>query len=122
MPLAPESREVTAFSTPTGHLKWLRMPFGLKSAPITFQRMINTLFADMLGKDVYAYLDDLIICSKNGDTHLAILEGVLLKLEEACLKAKLTKCEFLKAKITFLCHTVDANGIHTMDNKISAIK
>ncbi len=93
------------------------MPFGLKYAPITFQRMINTLFADMLGKHVYAYLDDLIICSKNGDTHLADLEAVLLKLKEAGLKAKLTKCEFLKAKITFLCHTVDTNGIHTMDDK-----
>ncbi len=84
--------------------------------------MINTLFADMLGKDVYAYLDDLIICIKNGDNHLADLEAVLLKLKEADLKAKLTKCEFLKAKITFLGHTVDANGIHTMDDKISAIK
>ncbi len=121
VPLAPESKEVTAFSTPTGHFEWLRIPFGLKSAPITFQRMINTLFA-MLGKDVYAYLDDLIICSKNGDTHLADLEAVLLKLKEAGLKAKLTKCEFLKAKITFLGHTVDANGIHTMDDKISPIK
>ncbi len=47
VPLAPESREVTAFSTPTGHFEWLRMPFGLKSASITFQRMINTLFADV---------------------------------------------------------------------------
>ncbi len=50
--LATESREVTAFSTPSGHFEWLRMPFGLKSAPITFQRMINTLFADMLGKKI----------------------------------------------------------------------
>ncbi len=98
------------------------MPFGLKSAPITFQRMINILFADMLGKDVYAYLDDLIICSKNGDTHLADLEAVLLKLKKTGLKAKLTKYKFLKAKITFLGHTVDANGIHTMDDKISPIK
>ncbi len=122
MPLAPESREVTAFTTPTGHFEWLRTPFGVKSAPITFQIMGNTLFADMLGKDVYAYLDDLIICSKNGDTHLADREAVLLKLKEAGLKAKLTKCEFLKAKITFLGHTVNANGIHTMDDKVSAIK
>ncbi len=58
------------------------MPFGLKSAPITFQRMINTLFADMLGKDVWtSNLNDLIICSKNGDSHLADLEAVLLKLK-----------------------------------------
>ncbi len=76
----------------------------------------------MLGKNVYAYLDDLIICSKNGDIHLAELEAVLLKLKEAGLKAKLIKCEFLMAKITFLGHTLDANGIHTMDDKISAIK
>ncbi len=68
---------------------------------------------------VYAYLDDLIIWSKNGDSHLAKLEGVLLKLREAGLKAKLTKCEFLKSKITFLGHTVDGDRIHTMDDKIS---
>ncbi len=56
------------------------------------------------------------------ETHLADLEAVLLKLKESGWKAKLTKCEFLKAKITFLGHTVNANGIHTMDDKISAIK
>ncbi len=98
VPLAPESREVTAFSTPRGHFEWLRMPFGMKSAPITFQRLINTLFSDILGKHIHAYLDDLIICSKDGDVHLAHLKAVLLKLKEAGLKAKLTKCEFLRRK------------------------
>ncbi len=94
--MAAESRESTAFSTPSGHFEWLRIPFGLKTAPITFQRMINTLFSDLIGTGVYAYLDDLIICSKDVDSHLAKLEAVLLKLREAGLKAKLTKCEFLK--------------------------
>ncbi len=74
------------------------MPFGLKTAPITFQRMINTLFSDLICKGVYAYLDDLIICIKDGDSHFAKLEVVLLKLREAGLKAKLTKCEFFKVK------------------------
>ncbi len=71
--------------------------------------MINTLLSDLTGKDVYAYLDDLIIYSKDGDSHLAKLEAVLLKLREAGLKAKLTKCEFQKSKskITFLGHPVD---------------
>ncbi len=46
----------------------------------------------------------------------------MLKLREAGLKAKLVKYEFLMSKITFLGHTVDGDGIHTMDDKISAIK
>ncbi len=71
---------------------------------IRFKNRTNYLSEDdqfiVLGlkrqRRVYAYLDDLIICSKDGDSHLAKLEAVLLKLREADLKAKLTKCEFLK--------------------------
>ncbi len=78
--MTAESREITAFNTPSGHFEWLRMPFGLETAPITFQRMINTLFSDLISKGVYTYLDHLIICSKDGDSHLAKLEAVLIKL------------------------------------------
>ncbi len=56
VPMAPESRKMTAFSTSNGHFELLRVPFGLKSASVTFERMINTLFSDMLGTSVYAYL------------------------------------------------------------------
>ncbi len=76
----------------------------------------------MLGIDVYAYLDDLIIGYKNRDNHHSNLEAVLFKLKEADLRAKLTKCEFLKAKITFLGQNGDGNKIQNMDDKISAIK
>ncbi len=96
VPMAAESRENTAFSTPSGHFEWLRMPFGLITAPITFQRMTNILFSDLIGRGIFAYLDDLIICSKDGNSHLAKLEAVLHKLRETGLKAKLTKCELLK--------------------------
>ncbi len=66
------------------------MPFYLKTAPITFQRMISTLFSNMISKEVCSYLDDLIICIKDDDSHLEKLEAVLLKHREAGLKAKLT--------------------------------
>ncbi len=122
VPLAPDSMEITAFSTPNRHFEWLCMPFGLKSAPITFQRMINHMFSGTLGKGVYAYLDDLLVCGKDTDSHLTNLETVLRTLQEAGLKAKLGKYEFLKAQISFLGHKVDVDGIHTMDDKISAIK
>ena len=122
VPMAPESRAVTAFSTPLGHFEFKSMPFGLKNAPVTFSRMMNTLLSDVLGKNVYAYLDDVIIYNKDPKSHFRTLETVLRKFKEAGLKAKLSKCEFLKAKIAFLGHQVDHAGIHTMDDKVRAIK
>ncbi len=97
------------------------MSFGLKSGPVTFQRMINTLFSDMLGNGVYAYLDSLLVVPKTKN-YLANLEAVFLKLREVGLKAKLNKSEFLKPKICFLGHKVDGDAINTMTDKISAIK
>ena len=120
--MAPSSRAVTAFSTPNGHFEFKRMPFGLKTAPISFSKMMNTLLSDLLGRGVYAYLDDVIIYSKDPESHFQTLENVLSRLKNAGLKAKLTKCEFLKERISFLGHQVDHAGIHTMDDKIQAVK
>ncbi len=95
---------------------------GLQSAPFTFQRMVNTLFSGVIGKDLFVYLDDLIIVSKDLDSHLQQLSLVFQKLTQAGLKAKLTKCEFLKSHIEFLGHLVDGDGIHTVDSKITAVQ
>lgn len=121
LPMAPESREITAFSTPHGHFEWTRMPFGLKGAPLTFQRTMNSIFGDLLGNSVYVYLDDIIIASKDVHAHMETLKAVLHRLQEVGLKLKITKCEFLKPRIKFLGHVVDEFGIHTVDDKIKAI-
>ncbi len=71
VPMAP-----MAFSTTSGHYEWLHMPFGLKSAPLTFQRLINDIFAGMIGKTVFAYLDDIIVAIKDLDTHFDNLKLV----------------------------------------------
>ncbi len=121
LPMAPESREVTAFSTPNGHFEGTRMPFGLKGAPITFQRTMNNIFGDMLGNSVYIYLDDIIIASKDTTSHMETLKSVLQRLQEVGLKLKLTKCEFLKPRIKFLGHELDEQGIHIVDDKTAAV-
>ncbi len=95
---------------------------GLRNAPLTFQRMVNTLFSSIIGKGLFVYLDDLIVVSKDLDSHLQQLCLVFQKLTEAGLKAKLTKCEFLKSRIEFLGHLVDGDGIHTVDSKITAVQ
>ena len=121
VPMAPKSKPITAFSTPSGHYHWNRLVMGLKGSSITFQRFLSTLFADLLGKHVSIYLDDIIVYSKDPDSHFANLKSVLLKLREAGLKVKLSKCHFLRKSITFLGHSVDAEGIHTLDSKIKAV-
>ncbi len=116
LPMAPESREITVFSKGKGHYEFVRMSFGLKSAPLTFQRAMNSIFSGMLGKSIYIYLDDIIIASTDTKSHLDTIKLVSQRLQESGLKVKLTKCEFLKKKkISFLGHDVDGTGLHTSD-------
>ncbi len=63
-------------------------------------------------KEVFVYLDDPILCSKVADTHSARLVAVLFKLRGTGLKPKISKCEFLKAKISSLGHAVNGDVIH----------
>ncbi len=65
-----KSLEITAFSTPAGHYEWLRFPVRLRNAPLTFQRMVNTFFSGVIGKGLFVYLDDLIVVSRDLDSHL----------------------------------------------------
>ncbi len=95
---------------------------GLRNALLTFQRMVNSLFPGLIGNGMFCYLDDLIIVSKDLQSHLHKLDLVFTKIEEAGLKAKLSKCDFLKSRIKFLGHVVDGEGIHTVDSKINAVK
>ncbi len=66
----------------------------MKTAPMTFQRMITMLLGDLKGKNIFAYLDDVIIASPDADSHLASLEAVFDRLRTAGLKVKLSKCDF----------------------------
>ncbi len=110
-----KSWKITAFSTPVGHYEWLHLAVGLQNASLTFQKMVNTLFSGVIGKGLFVYLDDLIVVSIDLDSHLQQLSLVFQKLAQAGLKAKLTKCEFLKSCIEFLGHLVNGDGIHTVD-------
>ncbi len=78
-----KSREITAFSTPAGHYERLHLLMGLRNATLTFQRMVNTLFSGVIGKDLFMYLDDLIVVSKDLDIYLQQLSLVFLKLTQA---------------------------------------
>lgn len=122
IPLDKESREITAFSTHNGHYEWLRTPMGLRNAPLTFQRMINHLFSGIIGQGLFVYMDDLIVVSRDMDSHFEKLSLVFEKLSHAGLKLNLQKCKFFRTRIEFLGHVVDQHGVHTSDTKVSAVQ
>jgi hypothetical protein len=95
VPLAEEDEMKTAFSTTTGHYEYLRNPFGLKSAPSTFQRLMNQVFLGLIGTRCFSYLDDIIIFGETLQEHNDKLREIFERLRQFNLKIEPDKCEFL---------------------------
>ncbi len=95
---------------------------GLKNSPVFFQLLINEVFRGLLGDGVFAYLDDVVVVSRDMQTHFSRLTDVFARLCQTGLKVKLLKCHFLKQRLTFLGHIVDSEGLHTSDVKVKAVK
>ena len=79
VPLDESSKPLTAFSTHREHLQFEVMPFGLSNAPLTFVRLMQSVLGNM--KNVYCYLDDIILFSTSLEDHFVLLEQVLDKLQ-----------------------------------------
>jgi hypothetical protein len=121
VPLSPQAKERTAFVTPFGQWEFNRMPFGLCNAPTTFQRMMNTILSDLIGKVCFVFVDDISIFTSTFEEHLRVLEEIFQRLRKHSLFAKPKKCTFASHEIKLLGHIVDKKGIHTDPEKIAAI-
>ncbi|CAK1600363.1 unnamed protein product [Parnassius mnemosyne] len=80
--LNEDDRQKTAFSTQNGHYEFLRMPFGLKTAPATFQRAMNNVLRGLQGIHCLVYLDDVIIFSASLQEHMEKLRTVFDRLRK----------------------------------------
>ncbi len=112
----------TAFVTNQGHYEWLVMPFGLKNAPATFQRIIQTALSDLLYKGAINYLDDFIIYSETFEEHIELLREVFKRLRQHNIKLKLSKCFFVKSEVEYLGHIISHNSVKPSPRKIEAVK
>ena len=72
----PPDRVKTSFTCRYGTFQFLVMPFGLSTAPATFQRMVNTIFFELLDRGVIVYLDDILIYTNTVDEHIKLLNDV----------------------------------------------
>ena len=120
IPVRAEDIEKTAVITPFGLFEYTRMPFGLKNAAQTFQRLIDKVCQNL--DFVFAYLDDILIASVSRQQHEKHLRALFKALEEHGLVVNKTKCEFGKMELDFLGHHVTTTGASPLPTKVSAIR
>lgn len=127
IPLAESSQDKTSFVVNgRGLYKFKVMPFGLCGAPARQQRLMDTLIDHNLTSDVenglvFCYIDDIVICSSDYQTHLLLLNRVLAKLKMANLTINFTKSKFFRQSLKYLGYVVDEYGLRTDPDKVAAI-
>lgn len=119
--LAENDREKTAFSVNNGKYEFCRLPFGLKNAPSIFQRAIDDVLREKIGKFIHVYIDDIIIFSSSLEEHIHHIDWVLTRLDEANMRVNLEKTFFFRDKVEYLGFVVSSEGIRTCPEKISAM-
>lgn len=119
VPLHPESQVLTAFTTPFGTYKFLRMPFGLASAPSAFQRIMQHVLTG--AEKSICFQDDILIYGSNEEEHDRNLSKVCCKPKEAGLTIKRDKCKIGVALVEFLGHTLSNEGMKPKMNLIESV-
>ena len=87
-----EDEEKTSFITHEGLYCYKVMPFGLKNAGATYQRLMNHVLQDHIGKNVEVYVDDIIVKSQKSEQHARDLEQILDTLDKYKIKLNPDKC------------------------------
>ena len=120
IPLAEESRFITAFVTHKGTYQFKRMPFGLASAPSAFQKVMVTVVAGIPG--VAVYMDDIVVHGPDRPSHNKRLNDVFQRLQHHNLTLNVDKCTFAVKEISFVGHSISASGIRPLTSNIEAVE
>ncbi|XP_043225249.1 uncharacterized protein K02A2.6-like isoform X2 [Amphibalanus amphitrite] len=120
IPIHKDSMDVLTISTAKGPMSYTRLPFGISAGPGIFQREIEKVLSGM--PSVAVYLDDILVSSRSTEEHLKTLDEVLRRLQEAGLKVRASKCQFMMQNVEYLGHLIDRNGIRPTPAKVRAIR
>jgi hypothetical protein len=120
--MAEEDEAKTASRTHNGHFEFRVMPFGLSTAPATFQSAMNQVFAAQIRKYVLVFVDDILVYSKTVEEHAQHLTVVFELLHCNKLYIKRSKCSFAQQSLEYLGHVISKDGVATDPSKITAVK
>jgi hypothetical protein len=120
--LNPADQIKTSFITPYGAYCYLTMPFGLKNAGATYQRCMQKCLHEQIGRNVHAYIDDVVIKMKETKTLLDDLKETFTNLRRFQMKLNPEKCTFGVPAGQLLGYLVSARGIEANPTKIAAIE
>ncbi|KAK0572810.1 hypothetical protein LWI29_037640 [Acer saccharum] len=118
----PDDQEKTAFVTERCTFCYKVMPFGLKNAGATYQRLVNKMFAKMLGSTMEVYIDDMLVKSLVAQQHIDHLRQSFDVLDEYGMKLNPTKCSFGVSSGKFLGYLVTQKGVEANPDQIRSIE
>ncbi|KAJ9536791.1 hypothetical protein OSB04_un000015 [Centaurea solstitialis] len=116
-----DDQEKTAFMTDKGIYCYKVMPFGLKNAGSTYQRLVNMMFKEHLGRTMEVYIDDMLVKSERSIDHVAHLKQSFDILRQYKMKLNPTKCSFGVRAGKFLGYLVTQRGIEASPEQVKAI-
>ena len=117
----PGDQEKTSFVTTQGTYCYRVMPFGLKNAGATYQRLVNRMFQKQIGMTMEVYIDDMLVKSTTAELHIAHLSEAFQILREYNMKLNPAKCAFGVSAGKFLGFIVNNQGIEANPDKIKDV-
>ncbi|CAA0842106.1 Unknown protein, partial [Striga hermonthica] len=122
IPMDPEDSEHTSFYSARGLYCYTMMPFGLKNAGATYQRLVNKTFANLIGHTMEVYVDDMFVKSVHTSDHITHLQDMFNILRSYSMVLNPKKCTFGVESGKFLGYMVSQRGIEANPVKIKAIQ
>lgn len=123
IPLKIEDRYKTAFVTQEGLFQWTCLPFGLKTAPAIFQRILyNIIRKHELSDFAVNFIDDILIFSKTFEEHIVHISKLLEAIQTEGLRLKFSKCIFANNNAKYLGHIIENNSVKPLKDYLTAVK
>lgn len=119
--IAPEDRHKTAFTTPWGTFVWHVMPFGLCNAPAIFQRLVMSIFSDLLYKSMTVFIDDFSTQS-DADSHIHLVKESLERCKKARMALNPEKTYLALTRGILLEYMVSKRGREPEPEKVKVIQ